>query len=186
MIAIIRAFFAASGIALFALLGLLGWNAWTYHRLTDEAFVAELSFARIDDQQYLATLHPADAPATTVTLAGDDWQLDARLVTWMPWAQLLGADPLYRLDRISGRFRDVEQARAATPSVHALTANPGLDLWAIARDGGDWLPGVDAAYGTAVFLPMADGARYRVSLSSHGLVARPYNQAATSVISTWY
>ena len=165
---------------------LLGWNLWTYHRLTAEQWVADLTFNRVGDGYYRATFEPTGQSPRQFELRGDDWQLDARLVTWTPWMQLLGNDPIYRLDRLSGRYRDIETARTQLPSVFALSTNPGLDLWALARDGGDWMPGVDAVYGSAVFLPMADGARYRVSLSARGLLARPYNEYAASAISTWY
>ena len=168
------------------LAAMLGWNLWTYQQLTAEQWVADLSFNRIGDGYYMATLEPSGKSTNQFELRGDDWQLDVRLVTWTPWMQLLGNDPIYRLDRISGRYRDVETARTRLPSIHALSRNPGLDLWALARDGGNWMPGVDAAYGSAVFLPMADGARYRISLSARGLLARPSNEYAASAISAWY
>jgi hypothetical protein len=53
-----------------------------------------------------------------------------------------------------------------------LTDDRGIDVWAFARDGADWLPGIDAVYGSSVFLPMGDGQRYVVTLSRTGLVAR--------------
>lgn len=186
MIAAIRAFLGAFGLLIVAISSLVGWNVWTYHRLSDEISVASIGFTKEGPKRFLAIITSEGQPTRQLTLEGDEWQLDARLITWKPWARLLGAAPMYRLDRLSGRYRDIEQARSRPVSAHALTINPGIDLWAFARDGGDWVPGVDAAYGTAVFLPMADGAKYRVTLSSHGLVARPYNQAATTVISTWY
>ena len=44
---------------------------------------------------------------------------------------------------------------------------------------------VDAEYGSATFLPMADGALFTVKLSSTGLVARPENDRATIAIQDW-
>lgn len=186
MIRLLRVGVTTLGLAGMLLAGLFGWNLWSYHRLTAEQQVADLNFERIASSAFVATLHiPGQAPRR-YELHGDDWQLDARLVTWAPWMQVLGKDPIYRLDRLAGRYRDIDQARSRAPSVWALTPNPGIDLWSLARDHGQWLPGVDAAYGSAVYLPMADGAGYRISLSSHGLVARPYNADAASAISTWY
>lgn len=166
--------------------GLVGWNLWTYDRLTHESEVADLAFSRTGNGEYLATLATPDGNTRRFDLTGDDWQLDARLVTWSPWMTLVGADPLYRLDRLSGRYRDIDLARHAVHTVWRLAPDPGLDLWRLAREGGDWLPGVDAAYGSAVYLPMADGARYRITMSARGLVVRPYNDKAASAVSTWY
>ena len=83
-------------------------------------------------------------------LAGDEWQLDARVLKWKGWANLLGLDAQYRLERVSGRYRDIEQERTDERTVYALSENPGIDLWtmldAVIRS---WLPFVDAVYGSA-------------------------------------
>lgn len=186
MMRLVRWSFATATLTLGLLAGMLGWNVWTYHRLTGEQWVADLRFVRGDADGFFAILDAPGADPRRFYLQGEDWQLDARLITWEPWMQLLGNDPIYRLDRISGRFRDVALARSRPPSVYALTENPGLDLWMLAREGGAWLPGVDAAYGSAVFLPMSANARYRISLGAKGLIARPYNDEARSAISSWY
>ena len=44
---------------------------------------------------------------------------------------------------------------------------------------------VDATYGSAVFLPMNDAARYSISISRNGLVARPDNAIAREAVSNW-
>jgi hypothetical protein len=45
---------------------------------------------------------------------------------------------------------------------------------------------VDAVYGSATFLPMADKAAYAISASQTGLIARPLNEAARNAISGWH
>jgi hypothetical protein len=40
-------------------------------------------------------------------------------------------------------------------------------------------------YGSAAYLPMSDGAEYRIWLSQSGLVARPLNAQADGAIRTW-
>jgi hypothetical protein len=47
------------------------------------------------------------------------------------------------------------------------------------------MPGVDAYYGTATYLPMADGARFEVTLSRTALLARPVNDAARQAVGDW-
>ncbi|MEE4192154.1 MAG: cation/multidrug efflux pump [Halieaceae bacterium] len=186
MMRVVRWGLGAATLGAALLVGLVGWNVWTYHRLTGEQWVADLSFERIGPGQFVAVLRSPGGESRRFALQGDDWQLDARLITWQPWMQLMGNDPIYRLDRIWGRYRDLDRARTLPPSVYALTENPGVDLWSLARDGGGWLPGVDAAYGTAVYLPMQDNADYRVTLGTKGLVVRPVNDTARLAISTWH
>jgi hypothetical protein len=183
---LLRLSLATASLVLVLLAGLLGMNLWTYHRLGGEQLVAELHFSRTGQGSYRVRLDLPDAPSRSFQLQGDDWQLDVRMIAWQPWLQLLGRDPLYRLDRLSGRYRDIEQARTTPPSVYALSENPGLDLWALAREGRDWLPGIDAVYGSAVYLPMRHQAAYRITLSQKGLLVRPNNDQGRTAISHWY
>ena len=47
------------------------------------------------------------------------------------------------------------------------------------------MPGVDAFYGTATYLPLADGARFQVTLSRDAILARPANEAAREAVGDW-
>ncbi len=60
-----------------------------------------------------------------------------------------------------------------------------FDLWAFAHKYQNWLNWVDAVYGSAVFLPMTDGARFQVSIGRTGLIARPANKEARQAVSQW-
>jgi hypothetical protein len=183
-------FLAAGGSALMGLLLLaaaalffvVSLNLHTYARLTYERAVAEIVFEARSPQHYRATL--AEVPGGEMqvfTLAGDEWQLDARVLKWKGWANLLGLDAQYRLERVSGRYRDIEQERYDERTVYSLSANPGVDLWQLSIKYPQWLPFVDAVYGSATYMPMADGARYQVSITQSGLIARPLNPAAETV-----
>lgn len=173
-------------LAVAALLFVVSLNMHTYARLTHEQPVAEIVFETRGPQRYRATL--AQVPSGQMqmfVLAGDEWQLDARVLKWKGWANLLGLDAQYRLERVSGRYRDIEQERNDTRTVYALSENPGLDLWSLSIDKPRWMPFVDAVYGSATYLPMADGARYEVSITQSGLIARPLNEAAKAAAGSW-
>jgi hypothetical protein len=187
-------FIAATGSALasIALLALAGFlfvvslNIHTYARLTHERPIAEIVFEARGPQQFRATL--AEVPSGKMqlfTLAGDEWQLDARVLKWKSWANLLGFDARYRLERISGRYRDIEQERNAQRTVYPLSENPGLDLWLVSTRYPRWFSFVDAVYGSATYMPMADGARYEISITQSGLIARPKNPAAETATGSW-
>ncbi len=169
-------------IALLGFAGLIfvvGTNLHTYARLTYEQPLAELLFQANGPQRFRATISRIPSGDMQVfMLNGDEWQLDARVLKWRGWANLLGLDAQYRLERLSGRYRTIEQERTAVRSVYGLSDNPGIDLWTVAQDYPEWLPFVDSVYGSATYLPMADGARYRVSLTQSGLIARAVNPAA--------
>lgn len=176
------------GLVLIAL-GLIGAmaaiNLYTYQRLSYEAPVAELRFEAMGPQHYRAYVIPHERPAQVYELRGDEWQIDARIIKWQGIANLLGFDAAYRLERLSGRYRDVQQARRAPNTVHSLERAKGLDLWGLANEHGSWLPWMDAVYGNANYLPMRDGARFEVSLSQSGLVTRPANDTARQAVQGW-
>lgn len=179
---------AASGTALLgagAAVGLLGLNIQTYQRLSYEQPVAEITLRQTGPQAFVATVRQADLSAKEYEILGDQWQLDARVLKWKPWANVVGLDASYRLERLSGRYADVAAERTAPRSVHQLAANPGLDLWALAQEYGKTVPVVDTLYGSGAYMPMADGASYQVTMSQSGLVARPSNAQAQQAVATW-
>ena len=70
-------------------------------------------------------------------------------------------------------------------TVHDLAEERPLDLWSFARTFPKLTPGVDAYYGTATYVPMADGARFRITLSRDALIARPLNDEAREAVGDW-
>ena len=65
-----------------------------------------------------------------------------------------------------------DEARRRPPVIEELEETSGFDVWDLARKSGEWLPGVDAVYGSSVFLPMEDAAAFEVSMTRTGLIAR--------------
>ena len=170
------------GLAALGLIG-LGLSIRYYLALEGEVTVAELAFSEIAPQRFEARIATADGREQRVELNGDEWQIDARVISWKLPAVLAGAPPLYRVERISGRYRDIAREREAARSVHALDAGTLPDLWALKGAFPRWLPFVDAHYGSAAYLPMRDGARFAVTLGGRGgLVARPSDQATRRLI----
>jgi hypothetical protein len=179
-----RLVFALAFALAFALGASLGINLRTWQRLTHESAAAEIVLYQVRPQYFSAEIRLPDGSMRLVDLAGDDWQFDARVLKWTGFATVLGFDTLWRLERISGRWRDVAKERAAERTVHVLGESRGVDLWELARRW-QWLPWADAVYGSATYLPMADQARYAVTVSASGLVARPANDAALRAVAEW-
>lgn len=171
---------------------LLASNLYTYQRLTYEQAVAEVTFEQLAKQEFRTEIKSLDSDfQQVVELKGDEWQLDSQVLTWQGVATLLGLDANYRLHRISGRYLDIEEEKSKPRSVYSLVKklpvikDDKFDLWNFAQKYKDWFELVDASYGSAVFLPMADGARFQVSISRTGLIARPDNKEARKAVSEW-
>ena len=171
-------------LAIAALMAAISINLYTYDRLTHESTIAEISFQVIGPQHFGAVVTLKNK-GEILDLRGDEWQIDARVLKWRGMAILIGFDTLYRLDRLSGRYRDITQERTRLRTVHSLSEEQGLDLWMIGRRYAHWIPWVDAVYGSATYMPMVDGASYTVSVSSTGLLARPSNDIARKAIGVW-
>ncbi|MDX1514455.1 MAG: hypothetical protein R3174_12015 [Gammaproteobacteria bacterium] len=161
-------------------------NLHTYQRLTNEQQVADITFRQFEPRAYGVTLNIEGAgDPRRFVLRGDEWQIDARVLKWHGFANLLGLDSHYRLERLSGRFADLATERIGPRTVYSLASPAGLDLWAIANRYKKWIPMVDAIYGSAAYLPMANGARFEISVTQSGLVARPANPAAATSLYHW-
>lgn len=167
----------ASAVVLVAL------DIYSYKESMLEQPIATISFDQIEDQHYDAVLVTKDGGATHFDLRGDQWQLDARIVKWKGYLASLGLKPAYRLERLSGRYFDIEQETTAKRTAHQLgQSRLGLDTWRLFNLHPDWLPVIDATYGAATYLPIKDKAIFEVNLSSTGLVARPKNAAAQEAV----
>jgi len=151
----------------------------SYRNLTAEQPIATVSLYEKSPQLFDLTLIDEVGEESRFDLNGDQWQLDVRLIIWQGPIAALGAKPLYRLDRLSGRFVSLEQARNGPRSVYALEESAYIDSWKLFRYLSGWL---DADYGSAVYMPMINGAVYSVHLTAKGLIVRPLNDVAKEAI----
>jgi hypothetical protein len=180
-------FFLTGGFVIVtaAVAALLAMNLYTYARLTHEQQAARVSIRQLGERQYVLTVETRRAPPRHFQVNGDEWQIDARVLKWRALGNMLGFDTVYRFERLSGRYADVTQERGAKRTVHPLAEDPGLDLWSLIRKHHDYVPLADALYGSAVYVPMAEGAEYMVTVSTSGLVVRPGNDAARKAVGGW-
>ena len=172
-------------ISLALLVASLATNLHTYQRLTHENPVATLRFEQLGPQYFRAVLARPQSPGEIYELRGDEWQLDARVLKWKGFATVLGLDSGFQLERLSGRYRDIQQENSAPRSAHPLYTGEGVDIWSLARQYPRWLPWVDAVYGSATYMPMVHGASYQISMTQSGLIARPTNAIAEQALKNW-
>ncbi|MGK0499962.1 MAG: hypothetical protein ACJAYG_001607 [Oceanicoccus sp.] len=159
---------------------------YSYKQLSKEQAIATISFTKLDSQQFQASLVDSDGVEQRYKLAGDLWQLDARIIKWHKSLAGIGLTPGYRLDRLSGRYYSLQEEKSSPRTVHQLgRGHSQLDIWQFLHDNLRDDSVVDASYGSATYLPMEDGALFTVTLSSTGLLARPLNERAKIAIERW-
>ncbi len=158
---------AAGAVLALLALGIEGMKA-----LTKEESAARIKVVPSGLQRYDATVTFADGRVETYDLAGDDIYVDGPIVKWTPLAHMLGLHTSYRLDRISGRYRALEQENTARRTVYAIGTPPMVDLVAL----GKRLPLTqffDAEYGSASYVPVAEPGEMDLMVSTTGLLLRP-------------
>jgi len=154
--------------------------------LVSEERVGELKLSRVAYHQFNGVFTNASGESTDFALRGDEWQVDAKVLKWPGLAVLAGFSAGYRLDRISGRYVNIDDERKLPRTAYAFYPQDEVDLWDFIDRHREWIPWVDAFYGSATFLPMADGAEYEISITQSGLIARPLNDTARTAVSGWH
>lgn len=172
-------------LALALLIGVIAYDLRSYDPQVQDKPLVTLSFSADGPQRYRVNLLEG-GEEREVTLEGDLWQLDARLLGWKGLAALIGLQPGYRLEKLSGRFLAIEQQQSARFARVALAESPyGIDLWRWLRLGRRDLFLFEPQAARVTYLPIADGAVFSVSLGPTGLMAQPMNQVAQQALKDW-
>jgi hypothetical protein len=174
-----RPFLAATGgllaLALLAVAGLCGALALSihgYHALTREDVAAVVDIRPVARQRFVARVTWPDGEMRSFEITGDELYVDARVLKWHPWVNLLGLHTHYALDRIGGRYVDIEDERNAPRSVYSLADAAPLDVFALRREHQFLAPLVDATYGSGTFTAADRPMTLEVRVSTTGLLLR--------------
>jgi hypothetical protein len=160
-------------LSFMAVLLLLASNFYTFHRLTAEKAIAELRFSRIGQQEYEAVIRYGDfCTPRTFRLYGDQWRLDAEFLKWRPWANLIGFDAMYRIERLGSRYLDIGSENTEQQVSYELRPAVPVDLTAVFASYHGFLTPVDTLYGSSVYATMDENAIFRVFRGQSGLFVR--------------
>jgi hypothetical protein len=169
-----------TGLLLLAMGGLAGTIAVGlngYRALTREEVAARVEVRPIGPQRFEATFLIPDRPPVTYELAGDAIYVDAHILKWTPWANMLGLHTSYELDRATGRYDDLGQERSAERTVHslALIADKRVDLFGLRKRYESLSPLYDTEYGSGTFVKVNKATTFEVRVSTTGLLIRESN-----------
>jgi hypothetical protein len=183
---LIRGLFGLMLLVIALGIGLVAADIYSYKQILLEQPVATITFNEIESQYFDAEIVDANGNQKRFKLRGDQWQLDARIIKWKGYFSGFGIKPAYRLDRLSGRYYDIEKETKAERTAYSITSSHfQLDLWKLMNTRSKWFSVIDAEYGSATYLPMRKGAMYEITLSNTGLVSRPLNNVASDAIAEW-
>jgi len=144
-----------------------------YRALTHEEVAATIRTIPIGAQRFRASVTYPDGRAEIFDLSGDSIYVDAHILKWRPWVNLLGLHTVYELDRVAGRYDRLADERARLRTVYSLGRLKPFDLFDVARRFRRLSALVDAEYGSATFVGARGFAAYDILVSTSGLLARP-------------
>ena len=164
-------------LAIGTLAAVLAVGTYGYAALTREELAATLLVQPIGPQRFTATVRFPDLREVKFELAGDEVYVDAHILKWKPFANVIGLHTAYELDRIAGRYRTLDQEQSAPRTVFALSRDKPLDLFDLRQRYTFLAPLLDAQYGSATYTSVSRPTALQVRVSTTGLLIREVEPA---------
>lgn len=163
---------AALFLSLSALSGTLAVSTQGYRGLTNEEVALTVTTVPLAERTFAVHLQFPDGRDTTYTVAGDQLLVDAHILKWHYVGNVIGLHTQYELDRLTGRYVDIEDERSRERTVHSLKSAKPVDLFALVQRYSILALLVDAEYGSATYVDVDRPARFEVRVSTTGLLVR--------------
>ncbi|HEU4400649.1 MAG TPA: hypothetical protein VFT43_00960 [Candidatus Polarisedimenticolia bacterium] len=160
-------------VTLAALLVTIGVSIRGYRALTHEEIAATVRTYPMGTQRFRASVTYPDGREELFEISGDSIYVDAHILKWRPWVNLIGLHTAYALDRVAGRYDGLADERGRPRTVFSLAPPKPIDLFDVARRFRRLSALVDAEYGSATFVAARGPAAYEILVSTSGLLARP-------------
>ncbi len=173
-------------LTLATLCATVGVSIRGYRALTREEVAATVRTFPIGSQRFRARVSFPDGREEIFDLAGDTVYVDAHILKWRSWVNLLGVHTLYELDRLAGRYDGLADERGKPRTVFTLGRTKPFDLFDVVRRFGRLSALLDAEYGSATFVGARGVAAYEILVSTSGLLARPLGETRASPARHWF
>ena len=108
-------------LSLAALAATVTWPP-RYRALTHEEVAATVLTQPSAPDRFTATFTFADGTKQAYEIAGNAIYVDAHIVKWHPFANVLGLHTAYQLDRVGGRYDNLEDEQKKPRSIFTLSA----------------------------------------------------------------
>lgn len=159
-------------VSLAALSATLGASTQGYRALTSEELALTVTTVPTGPHSFQAFVEFPDGRDTTLAVLGDQLLVDAHILKWHSVGNLLGLHTQYELDRLTGRYADIDDERSMRRTVHSLKTDKPVDLFELVQRYSFLAFFVDAEYGSATYIDVSTPARFEVTVSTTGLLVR--------------
>lgn len=143
-----------------------------YQALTHEILAATITITPTSEQKFIARVVYPDGYSESYSLRGDEVMLEANILKWKPWSTILGLKTAYRLDRIRGRFKDISQEQAYSPTVYQIfpADESNIAEWRNEFKHLSFL--VDVEHGSASYVDASQSQVYQLFVTTDSLLLR--------------
>lgn len=155
-----------------SLSGMVALGIQGYQALTKESVAARISVSPVAPKRFAAIIRYPNGRTENFMIAGDEIYIDAHILKWQPLANMFGLHTAYELDRIGGRYREIEEERSAPRTLHALSHEKPVNLFGLRQRYAILSILLDAKYGSATFVPITQSAELELRVSTTGLLIR--------------
>ena len=157
----------------FLLVGIQGYKALTHEELIAKVSIIPGSVQSGSGQSFVAIVEFDNDEPKYYRLSGDEVMFEANVLKWKPWSNILGLKTAYRLDRVRGRYTNIEDERNKPATIYSLVADRSSDIaqWRDEYQTLDFL--VDVEHGSASFTSAEKMKVFNLMMTTNGLLLRP-------------
>jgi hypothetical protein len=159
-------------LTLALLFGTISISIQGYNALTREELAATVEIIPVSKQIFMARITFTDSSEKQFKLEGDEFYIDAHILKWKSLANLLGLHTLYELDRIAGRYTDIEDETNKNRTVYSVAEDKLIDAFDLRLKYPFLSFLVDAEYGSASFITTNAHKNLKIMVSTTGLLIR--------------
>jgi len=143
-----------------------------YRALTREVVAATVITRPVGPALFRASFIFPDGRDTNYLIHGNALYVDAHIVKWHPWVNILGLHTGYELDRVGGRYDSLMDEKQLPRSIESLRVSKPVDIYDVAHRFPFLKPLVDTEYGSATFIGGEKPDTIEIRVSTTGLLAR--------------
>lgn len=143
-----------------------------YRALTHEEIAAVVRTEPVGRKRFTAHFRFPDGREASYELTGDALYVDAHILKWKPIVNLLGLHTAYELDRVAGRYMDLQEEREGVRTVLLLSRDKPVNMFTLRQRYSLLGPLLDAEYGSASFFNTDKPAHFEIRVSTTGLLIR--------------
>ena len=158
-----------AAIVILVVVNLVAWVGFvlSYQRLTHEAPILSLRFEELGKQHYRAYIESPELVRGGYELYGDQWRVDARFVKMKYWANVLGVESRYAIERLQGRYISINDENTLPHIAHQLNGGRISYYMVFGLS-----PFVDAEYGASTYQAINVSKRFHVYKTPTGIMVR--------------